>query len=410
MKSIEELLSTYNLNNDNFKISSMIILILAIILIYIIANFITTRVLLSLLSKFVKQTKIKWDDYLLKRKFFRRLAKIIPGIITYLISPLFGPFQTLIEKIAIIYILSISILVVNSGIDALHDIYQTYPVSKQRPIKGIIQVFKIIFYIIMGIIIIAYLIDKDPIVLLSSIGALTAVFSLVFKDSILGLVAGIQLSANDMLRIGDWIEMPKYGADGDVIDISLNTVKVQNFDKTIVTIPSYALISDSFKNWRGMQEAGGRRIKRSIYIDINSIKLCSPQMLEKFKKINYLTNYIMEKEKEIQLYDESNKVDNELLINNTNITNLGIFRIYIENYLKNHPKVHKKMIHMVRQLPSGECGLPLELYFFVNDTNWINYENIQSDIFEHIFAIADIFELKIFQKPSSHDLRSYILK
>ncbi|WP_074349545.1 mechanosensitive ion channel domain-containing protein [Proteiniborus sp. DW1] len=406
MEFVNDFLSNYGLDDNISKTLSIVILVLSIILICIVVNFIVKKIILKILSKYIEKNKFKWDDYLLQRKVFEKLSMIIPGIIVYSFAHFFGSFSEIIQRFSRVYILIITMTVVNSVVDALHDIYKTHPVSKQRPIKGIIQVFKIGFYIIMGIVIIASLIGESPIILLSGIGALTAVFTLVFKDSILGLVAGIQLSANDMLQIGDWIEMPKYGADGDVIDISLNTVKVQNFDKTIVTIPSYALISDSFRNWRGMREAGGRRVKRSIYIDVNTIKFCSKEMIEKFKKVHFLTEYILNKEKEIEQYNKANNINDELLINGRHLTNIGTFRIYIENYLKNHPMVHKHMIHMVRHLPPGEHGLPLELYLFINDTNWVNYEKAQADIFDHILAVTDLFELKLFQSPSGHDLKN----
>jgi miniconductance mechanosensitive channel len=234
---------------------------------------------------------------------------------------------------------------------------------------------------------------------------LAAVFSFVFKDSILGFIAGIQLTSNDMLRIGDWIEMSKYGADGDVIDITLNTVKVQNFDKTIVSLPAYALVSDSFKNWRGMTEFGGRRIKRAIYIDMNSITFCTPEMIAKFKKINYLKDYIIEKEQELSRYNKRYNTDVDSFINGRHMTNIGTFRAYIECYLNNNPQLIKGMTQMVRQLPPGENGLPLEIYAFTDDTNWEIYETIQSDIFDHIFSVIDLFDLRIFQNPTGFDMK-----
>lgn len=251
------------------------------------------------------------------------------------------------------------------------------------------------------------MVDKSPVVLISGIGALTALTTLIFKDSIVGFVAGMQLTWNDMLRIGDWIEMTKYGADGDVIDISLNTVKVQNFDKTIVTIPTYALVSDSFKNWRGMKEIGARRIKRSFNIDITSIKFCTDEMLEKYKKINFLKKYI--EEKEIELKEFNKKIENtDWLINGRNLTNVGVFRMYAKSYINNHPKIHKELPCMIRQLAPSENGLPLEVYVFVNDIDWVNYESAQSDIFDHLFAVAKYFDLRIFQNPSSYDFNKLL--
>jgi miniconductance mechanosensitive channel len=228
----------------------------------------------------------------------------------------------------------------------------------------------------------------------------------VFKDSLLGLVAGIQLAANDMVRVGDWIEMPKYDADGDIIDISLNTVKVQNFDKTITTIPSYALISDSFKNWRGMQVSGGRRIKRSLFIDAKSIKFCTDEMIEKFKTIQFLTDYITSKEHEIAEYNARHKINLDNPVNGRALTNIGVFRAYMNHYLQHHPGISQEMTLLVRQLAPTENGLPLEIYAFTNDIRWDVYESIQSDIFDHLFAVAPEFGLHIFQNPSGNDFRS----
>ncbi|HHV59119.1 MAG TPA: mechanosensitive ion channel family protein [Clostridiaceae bacterium] len=374
------------------------------ILLCIMVDFFVQRFLIKVIAKYIKGNKIKWDNYLLDRKVFEKLSLIVPAIIINLFASAFGVLQKFVEKVSMSFIYVVLIFTICSLLDVANDIYNTYPISKSRPIKGIIQVVKIAVYILIGAVVISTLIDKDPLILLSGIGALTAVTSLVFKDSILGLVAGFQLAGNNLLKIGDWIEMPKYGADGYVIDISLNTIKVQNFDKTIVSIPSYALISDSFKNWRGMQESGGRRIKRAIYIDTSSIKFCTREMLEKFKKIQYITEYIHYKEREIEEYNKINNVNEEILVNGRHLTNIGTFRAYIEFYLKNHPKIHKGLIHMVRQLPPCEHGLPLEIYAFVNDTNWVNYEGVQADIFDHVLAVAGEFDLRIFQSPTGHDI------
>jgi miniconductance mechanosensitive channel len=269
-----------------------------------------------------------------------------------------------------------------------------------------VQVAKILIFVVGIILVIAKLLDQSPVILLSGFGAMTAVLLLLFKDSILGLVAGIQLATNDMVRIGDWIEMPKYGADGDVVEISLHTVKVENWDRTITAIPSYALVSDSFKNWRGMQTSGGRRIKRSIYIDKTSVSFCTEEMVERFKKIQFLTDYISGKQKEIQEYNTGHCIDTSEPVNGRQITNIGTLRAYIENYLRNHPKIHKGMTMMVRQLQPTENGLPLEIYAFTNDTNWVNYEAIQADIFDHILSVIPSFGLRVFQAPSGHDMRT----
>ena len=300
--------------------------------------------------------RFKWDNVLVEKKVFQRLSHIVPALIIYFFAGVFPGIQDWIQSFAFSYIIIVSIFVIDAFLDSLDEIYRSYEISKEKPIKGYLQVVKIFVYILAGILIISVIIDKSPLILLSGFGALTAILMLIFKDSILGLVAGIQLASNDMIHIGDWIEMPKYGADGDVIDVSLNTVKIQNFDKTITTIPTYTLISDSFKNWRGMQSSGGRRIKRSIHIDTSSISFCSDEMIERFKKIEYLSEYIEAKITDIEKHNKEHNIDPDEIVNGRRLTNIGTFRAYITNYLKGHPKVHKEMIRMVRQLPPRGPG------------------------------------------------------
>ncbi|NLD49585.1 MAG: mechanosensitive ion channel family protein [Clostridiaceae bacterium] len=403
MEWIENLLIQYGLSAKPAEFLSGGIIALLIILSSVLSYIIVKSVVLKIIIRFVKKNKFEWDDVLLDRKVFHKLSLIVPALVIYFMASIFTDYYYLIHRLILAYILIVVIFVIDAVLDSVDDIYRKYPISKVRPIKGFLQVVKIVIYIVIGIVIVANLMGQSPLILLSGIGALTAVFSFIFKDSILGLVAGIQLTSNDMLRIGDWIEMSNYGADGIVIDITLTTVKVQNFDMTYVTVPAYSLISNSFKNWRGMLEAGGRRIKRSIYIDVKSIKFCTEEMIEKYKKINFLKEYIMDKEKEIKQYNEKNKIDISLTVNRRNLTNIGTFRIYIENYLKSHPKIHSNMIQMVRQLSPGEHGLPLEIYAFTNDTGWVNFERVQSDIFDHILAVASEFELRVFQNPTGFD-------
>ncbi|NLL05355.1 MAG: mechanosensitive ion channel [Clostridiaceae bacterium] len=404
MDWIKDLLIKYGLGTKPAEVLSGGIIASLIILASILSYIIVKSFFLKIIIRFVKKNKFEWDDALLDRKVFHKLSLIVPALVIYSMASIFTNYYDLIQRLVLAYILIVVIFVINAVLDSVDDIYRKYPISKVRPIKGFLQVVKIVLSIILGIVIVAYLMGKSPIILLSGIGALTAVFSFIFKDSILGLVAGIQLTSNDMLRIGDWIEMANYGADGTVIDITLTTVKVRNFDMTYVTVPAYSLMSNSFKNWRGMSEAGGRRIKRSIYIDVKSIKFCTEEMIEKYKKINFLKEYIKSKEKEIEQYNAKNKINSNNPVNRRNLTNIGTFRIYIENYIKNHPKIHSNMIQMVRQLAPGEHGLPLEIYAFTNDTNWVNFERAQSDIFDHILAVAKEFELRVFQNPSGFDL------
>lgn len=407
MDAIYKSLLNYGLSEAASKNLYYFIVMLVIVVTSVTVTLIINKIIMRFLTKRIENNKYQWDDVLLSNKVFQKISMIIPGIVLYNGAVFFDDRATLISKISIIYILLIIIITSKALINSADDIYRQFPVSKDRPIKGLLQVIEIVLYVIFGITIVSIMIDKNPIALISGIGALTAIITLVFKDSIVGFIAGIQLTWNDMLRIDDWIEMPKYGANGEVIEISLTTVKVRNFDKTITTIPTYALVSDSFINWRGMQETGARRIKRAINIDLTSIKFCTEEMLEKYKKVNFLKSYIEEKEAELEAYNE--RVENtDILINGRNLTNVGIFRVYAQNYISNHPKVHKGMTHMVRQLAPTENGLPLEVYVFVNDTTWTVYESAQSDIFDHLLAVAEFFDLRIFQNPSSRDFNKLI--
>ncbi len=405
MDYIFNILKSYQIKDSIAWNLSYIILTVFVILVCLVVNLIAKKVVLAFLAKVIRRNKHKWENELLEHKVFTKITNILPGIIVYLFAPAYRGITELLFRGATVYILLMSTFVIKAVLDSINDIYRTYPISKVRPIKGLLQVVEIIIYIMIGIIMIGTLMNQNPLLMLGGIGAVAAVFSFVFKDSILGFIAGIQLTSNDMLRIGDWIEMPKYGADGDVIDITLNTVKVQNFDKSIISLPAYALVSDSFKNWRGMTEFGGRRIKRSFYVDVNSISFCTPQMLEKYKKINYLKDYIIEKERELNLYNEKQSANNELKINGRYLTNIGTFRIYIQTYLKNNSNLLKNMPQIVRQLPAAEYGLPLEIYAFTEVTDWAVYEAIQADIFDHIFSIADEFGLRLFQNPTGYDMK-----
>ena len=384
---------------------SVALMIIFIVIICLIANFITKKIVIRFITHIVNNNKYQWDNILLEKKVFHKLSHIVPAIIIYYFAEAFT-YEAFIEKGAITYIIIVVLSLIGSLLNAVHDIYQTFEISKVQPIKGYIQVVKIIVYVLGIILVIANLIGENPLIILSGLGALSAVLLLVFKDSLLGLVAGIQLTSNDMVRVGDWIEMPKYGADGDVIDLSLNTVKVQNFDKTITTIPSYALISDSFKNWRGMQVTGGRRIKRSIFIDTTSIAFCSEEKIKELRNIHYLTDYIDTRQQEITEYNIKHRIDTSNQVNGRALTNVGLFRMYISNYLKNHPGIHKDMTTIVRQLAPSELGLPIEIYAFSNDINWAVYESIQADIFDHLFAVASEFDLRLFQNPTGNDFKA----
>ncbi|MDQ2086536.1 mechanosensitive ion channel [Herbivorax sp. ANBcel31] len=402
-----ELLKEYGVETGVASYLSYAILVVLIILISFVANYVTKKIVLRILSHYIKNNKFKWDNIMLERKVFQRMSHLVPAIIIYAFATAFPEsVRHWISTGATVYIIMVAILTISSLLSAVNDIYDTFEVSKTKPIKGYIQVVKIFVFVIAGILIIAEIIGQNPLVLLGGLGALSAVLLLIFQDSILGLVAGIQLSSNDMVRVGDWIEMPKFGADGDVVDISLNTVKVQNFDRTITTIPTYKLVSDSFKNWRGMMETGGRRIMRSVFIDTSSISFCSDEMVEEFKKIHYIKDYIQNKQKEIETYNKKHKIDSSVEVNGRKLTNVGVFRAYINKYLENHPETYKGMIQIVRQLPPNEYGLPIEIYVFTNTIDWVEYERIQSDIFDHILSVVPKFHLRVFQNPSSHDFKS----
>ena len=380
----------------------IIIVILAILSFYIARYFIIKTVHII-----VARSKTKWDDILAEKRVFIRLAYLAPAIvINFLTSHALSDFEFLnriIQIITAIYMVIILLQVVTAILNALNEIYQSYEVSRGKPIKGYIQVAKIIAYTIAFVVIITVLLGDRNLGWLAGFGAFSAVLMLIFKDPILGFVGGIQLSANNMVRIGDWIEMPKYGANGTVTDISLTTVKVQNWNKTITTIPTYTLITDYFKNWRGMEESGGRRIKRSISIDMNSIKFCTPEMLERFQKFEYVSEYVEETEKLLTNYNDKKNIDNNVLVNGRRQTNIGIFRAYLKGYLRNNPKVHNDMTFLVRQLqPTGD-GLPIEVYVFSKDQEWDIYEDNQADIFDHILAVVQEFDLKVFQQPTGRD-------
>ncbi|HEY5524708.1 MAG TPA: mechanosensitive ion channel family protein [Clostridium sp.] len=403
IKIIEDLLMNNGINETVALYLSNAIVGILIIIISIIVDLIVKKILIKTINSYAEKTKNKWHNILIEKNVLELLARIVPIGIIHAFAPVFPPYQTWIQRLAFSYIVLIVLLVLNRFLDAINQIYSKYEVSKARPIKGYLQVMEIILYTLGIVIIISVLIDRSPLILLSGIGAATAVLMLIFQNSILGLVASIQITSNNMLKIGDWIEMPKYGADGDVLEISLNTVKVQNWDNTIIMVPTHLLISESFKNWRGMQESGGRRIMRSIYIDITSIKFCDEEMLVRFEEIQYIKEDLQNKKKEVDKYNKYYKVDSSHLVNGKQLTNIGTFRIYVENYLKNHSKLNQEMIQIVRQRQPTENGLPIEIYAFTTQIDWVAYEAIQSDIFDHILAVAPEFDLRIFQAPTGYD-------
>ena len=372
-----------------------IILTISILFAYLLF-LVTNRIILRSIAKIFRKTSTTFDDILLEQKVFNKLPYLIPLIFLYSLRDVVPFFKTM-DRFLIALIALIILISLNALINAINDLYKKSRFADKLNIKSYAQVVKLIINSVGIIIIAALLAGKSPIYFLSGLGALTAVLILVFKDTILSLVSSVQISSNDLFKIGDWIEAPQFGADGNVIDIALHSVKVQNWDKTICVVPTNQLINSSFKNWRGMSESGGRRIKRSIKINMKSIRFCSDSMIEKFKTIHLLKDYMEEKLKEIEGYNIDKKIDEADLVNRRSLTNVGTFRAYIKFYLKNNAKIHNDMTFLVRQLAPQSDGLPIEIYVFSNDTDWINYEAIQSDIFDHLLAILPEFELEVFQ-------------
>jgi len=374
-----------------------------------LADVIAKRVVLRAIEKAVSRTETDLDDVLFEKKVFNALVHIAPAIVINLGAPYvfsgFTEFLPWISKAVNTYVIITIVWFISSLLNALYEFSQRSAYFRDKPILSYVQVGKLVSYIIAGILLFSVLFEKSPLVVLSAFGAVAAVLLFVFKDAILGLVASIQISANDMLRVGDWVTMDKYQADGDVIKITLTTIVVQNWDKTLTTIPSYAFVSDSFKNWRGMSDSGGRRIKRTLLINASTVRFCDQEMLERFARFELLADYIDSRSKEIAQYNEDRKADKTYPINGRHMTNLGVFRKYMENYISASPRIHQGMTKMVRQLESSEFGIPMEVYCFTATTAWLEYEGIQSDLFDHFIAAAPLFDLKVFQRPSGYDFR-----
>ena len=369
----------------------------------LLAFYITEKIILTLLTRMFRKTSTDLDDILVNRNVFNRLAYLVPALIFYNFAYAAPQFTVIIQRASLSLMALSGLLVINAFLSALSDIYEKTKYSERMHIKSYIQITKLIVNILGVVVIVAILIDKNVAWLLSGLGAMTAVLLLIFKDTILSLVASLQISSNDLFKIGDWIEAPQFGADGDVIDIALHAVKIQNWDKTISIIPTHKLIDSAFRNWRGMSESGGRRIKRSLFIDMNSIRLCTEELLEKFTHFEILKDYIEQKTEEVADHNKSNSINTAELINGRRLTNIGTFRAYIEAYLRNNSKIHPEMTFLIRQLEPTARGLPIQIYVFTNDTDWVRYEGIQADIFDHLLAIIPEFRLKVFQSPTGKD-------
>ena len=402
-----DLLVKWGVSEDFAAYVNLFLLLFALLILLYVVQHTVRRILRIVLIRISKHSPVKFFHHLLNNRFPRYLGLIVSAILIKGAIPIiFLDFPDLVkpmDAINDIYMVFIMIWIIMAIIRAGGDELKTKPAFREKPIDSYLQVIRMILFLIGAVIIFSNLTGQSPLVFFSAMGAISAVLLLMFKDTIMGFVASIQVTANDTVRIGDWITMPKYGADGDVIEINLTTVKVQNFDKTITSIPTYSLISESFQNWRGMSEAGGRRIKRAIFIKQSSIRFITAEETEEFKKIQSLTSYIEHRQKDIDKSNERLGIDKSLLINGRNLTNAGLFRKYIDNYLSTHSGTHKKMTMMVRQLAPTANGLPLELYVFTSTTKWVDYEHIMADIFDHLIAASSYFDLQIYESEASGD-------
>ncbi|HUP44614.1 MAG TPA: mechanosensitive ion channel domain-containing protein [Thermoanaerobaculia bacterium] len=380
----------------------------AVLLLAWLAYLLAHRILVRLAAHLVRTSTARWDDAIVQRRAIHRAANLLPALVIYLAVP-FVPGLPLfavivIRNVALAFMILTVALAISALFAAINDIYMASERARTHPIKGYLQVAQIIVFVISALLMIAVLIERSPLLLLSGFGAMTAVLMLVFKDTILSLVASVQLTTNDMLRVGDWIEMPQLGADGDVIDIALHTVKVQNWDKTITTIPTHRLISESYRNWRGMQDSGGRRIKRAIHLDQTAIRYLTPEERLRMSRVSLLRDYLAAKQAELEAFNTSLTEQGQEPVNTRRLTNVGTFRAYVEAYLRHHPRIHQGLTLMVRQRPPGPAGLPIEIYCFTNTVAWGEYEAIQSDIFDHLLAIVPEFGLRVFQQPTGSDI------
>lgn len=389
-------------------INLIVLLLILVVLVYAL-QFIVRATFKKGLQKATTASSLGFFRYLLRNRFPHFLALAAPfSLVKNAIPVVFADFPVFIrplDALTEIFMVFMVVWILMSIIRSSIDVLKEEPAFRDKPMESYLQVVQMVFFLFGAVYLFSQLTGRSPMVFFTAMGAASAVLLLMFKDTIMGFVASIQVTTNDMVRIGDWIAMPKYGADGDVLEINLTTVKVQNWDKTITTIPTYTLISDSFQNWRGMSDSGGRRIKRSLHIKQASIRYIADDELNRFKKIQGISSYIDERHAEIQDHNKQMGADRKVPINGRNLTNTGLFRKYIDWYLKNHPGTHKGMTMMVRQLPSTEKGMPLELYVFTNTVEWIEYEEVMADIFDHLLGAVKFFDLEIFELPTGNDLR-----
>lgn len=372
----------------------------------VVLHLLTQRLILRGLDALFHRSWTWWDNVLMDQGVFRRLAWLIPIMVIHagleLIPWLDPEAVDTVQRLARASIFLVIVLGITALLSAINTIYARYPVSRNRPIKGYLQVVVIVAWVCAGILIVATLLQQSPWFFLSGLGAMTAILLLIFRDTLLSLVAGIQLTANDLIRVGDWIEMPQFGADGDVVDIGLHQVRVSNWDRTTTTIPTHKFLEHSFRNWRGMFDAGGRRIKRAIHIDLNTVRFLKEDEVEHFAQIAVLKDYVRGKRQDLEGWNRTHAAPGSQ-VNQRRLTNLGTFRAYVANWLRQHPLVHQQMTFLVRQLPPSAEGLPLEIYVFSSDTRWAVYEDLQADIFDHLLAVLPEFGLRVYQKPAGSD-------
>ena len=374
-----------------------------LILLAWLAHLLARRVLLRTMSRLIRASSTKLDDVLIHQGVLNRAALLLPVLVFhYGADGLPGSTETVLQVVNAA-LLMVVLLVAGAAIGALQEAAAAYDARTEIPIKSYAQILKIALYVIGGLMTVAVLTGRSPWVLLSGVGAVMAVVILVFRDTLLSLTASFTIASNRLVKVGDWIEVPTFGADGDVIEIALHTVKVQNWDKTITTIPTHKLVDVSFKNWRGMQDSGGRRIKRAIHIDMNSIRFCDPEMMQRFQRFELIRDYLDARQKEVEQFNAESRVDASELVNGRRLTNVGTFRAYVAAYLRSHPRIRRDMTFLIRQLAPAAQGLPLEIYVFTNTTVWADYEGIQSDIFDHLLAVVPRFGLRVYQEPAGSD-------
>ena len=409
-EQLRQILESLNITGETANTVEIGIAFLLLVILVAVGQLLAVVIVKPLVANGLHRALRRFGSFDSELRFGSRVAHLIPVLTAYLATdfllkdyPLFAGFMARLIMSIFVFV---CVGILNGGLDLFRDIYSSLKRTANKPIQGYIDGIKIVIHVMGIIFIVAFLTDRSPWGVLSVLGGLTAVVLLIFKDTILGFIASMQLSAYDMVRVGDWIEMPSYGANGDVIDVTIHTVKVRNWDKTVATIPTYALVSNSFKNWRGMQESGGRRIKRSLFIDVNSIRFCDDRLIQRFAGISLIRDYVSSRQREIETDNAGKQHEASIPVNGRRQTNIGVFRAYVTAYLKAHPKIHQQMTFLVRHLQPTAQGLPIEIYVFSREQAWADYEAIQADIFDHMLAAAAHFDLKIFQYPSGADLRS----